>query len=250
MLGATASIIGSVLTVALAAGAAAARALTPSAAAVAAAFGIAIVLLAGFGFLLLLVVFVASSSLATRFRFDEKLRRRVQEGRAGERGVSNVLAHIVLPTAIALGLGFGVLAPRVSAVLFASALAFAAADTFASEFGVLAGSAVSLLTLRPVVAGTNGGVSTVGEMFAIVGGLGTALVGLGLFAAFGPSVGVASLFLLAVGVAGFVACQVDSVLGETLENRGYLTKGSTNFLGMLAAVGVGAGLASGLGLFR
>ena len=58
------------------------------------------------------------------------------------------------------------------------------------------------------------------------------------------------VFLAAVVVAGFLGCQVDSVLGETLENRGYLSKGSTNFLGMLGAVAIAAGIlhAAGVGV--
>lgn len=243
MLGAFASAVGVVVTVVLSVAATVARALTPAAAAVAAAFGIAIVLVAGFGFLLLLVVFVALSSLATRYRFEEKARRHVQEGRSGERGVSNVLAHIVLPTAIALAGGVGWIPLAAATVLFAGALAFAAADTLASEFGVLMGAAVSIVSFRPVTPGTNGGVSTVGEMFAIAGSVGTALVGFALFRAFGDPIGLTRVFLPSVGVAGFVACQVDSVLGETLENPGYLTKGGTNFLGMLSAIALGAAIA-------
>ena len=244
MLGAWASAVGVAVTLILSVAAVVGRALTPLASAVAAAFGITIVLVAGFGFLLLLVVFVAVSSLATRYHFEDKARRHVQEGRRGERGVSNVLAHIVLPTAIALGIGFGWVPPVAGAVLFASALAFASADTLASEFGVLTGHAVSILSFRPVIPGTNGGVSTVGEMFALAGSVGTALVGLPLFGAFGEPVGKVWVFLLAVGVAGFLSCQVDSVLGETLENRGILTKGSTNFFGMMSAIGLALAVAA------
>ncbi len=240
MLGAYPGAVGVLATVLLAVAAYVARALTAAASAVAAAFGIAIVLTAGFGFLILLVVFVLVSSAATRFRFAEKARRHVQEGRAGERGVSNVLAHILLPTAIALAAGFGLLPAAGAALLFACALAFACADTLASEFGVLTGSAVSILSLRPVPAGTNGGISTVGEMFAVAGSVGLALVGLGVFGAFDEPLGPTRGFVVAVSLAGFLACQVDSILGETLENRGRLTKGSTNFLGMLSSIAVGA----------
>lgn len=241
---------GSLVTVALAAAAAAARALTPSAAAVAGVFGVAIVSFAGFGFLALLVVFVLVSSLATRFRFEEKRRRQVQEGTAGERGVSNVIAHIILPTAVAVGAGLSWISASSAAVLFGAALSFALADTLASEFGVLSGSARSILSLKVVVAGTNGGISAVGEGFALVGAFGVALVGAAAFALSGTSFGTPEAFFLAVGLAGFLGCQVDSVLGETLENRGILTKGSTNFLGMLASI-VLAGLlltATGAGL--
>ena len=74
------------------------------------------------------------------------------------------------------------------------------------------------------------------------------MVGLGLFLLFASPVPATGLFVLVVTVAGFAGCQVDSVLGETLENRGVLTKGSTNFLGMLASVAIAAGLLWAVGV--
>jgi uncharacterized protein (TIGR00297 family) len=243
------AVVAGLATIALALGAVLARALTPAAGAVAAVFGITIVVLVGFAFLALLILFVVASVTATRYRFAEKERRHVQEGRHGERGVSNVLAHILLPTAIAVlaGVPTPVIPLSTATVLYASALAFGAADTFGSEFGVLAGTARSILTLRPVAPGTNGGVSTRGEGWAAVGALTTALVGLALFIVTAtPTVAPARLVAI-VAAAGFLGCQADSVLGETLENRGFLTKGSTNFLGMLAAVAIAAGLLAATG---
>ncbi|MGI0070728.1 MAG: DUF92 domain-containing protein [Thermoplasmata archaeon] len=250
VLGIVPALVGVAVTVALAVGAVVAHALTPPAGAVAAAFGIVIVVLVGFPFLALLVLFVVASVLATRFHIQDKQRKNIQEGTAGERGVSNVVAHIVLPTALALLGGWppAVVPMPVLAVLYASALAFGAADTFASEIGVLAGRARSILTLRPVPPGTNGGVSGVGEAWAFVGAGITALVGLGLFRAFSAALPSIAIFLGAVTAAGFLGCQVDSILGEVLENRGYLTKGSTNFLGMLSAIGIAAGLLAALGV--
>ena len=238
------AVTGAVVTVGLALGAVAARALTPAAGAVAAAFGIVIVVFAGFPFLALMILFVVASVLATRFRFDQKKKANVQEGTSGERGISNVVAHILVPTGLALAGGWSpaLLAMPAVTVLYASALAFGAADTFASEIGVLAGTARSILTLRPVPAGTNGGISATGEAWGLIGAWTTALVGLGLFVLFASPVPAAGVFVLVVTAAGFAGCQVDSVLGETLENRGWLTKGSTNFLGMLASVAIAAGL--------
>lgn len=244
VLGVLAAGIGVACTVGLAAAAVVGRALTPVAGAVAAAFGIVIVVLAGFPFLILLALFVVASALATRYRFEEKRQKSVQEGKRGERGVSNVLAHIVIPTALVLSAWLvpSVLPVRSVTTLYTAALAFGAADTFASEFGVLAGAARSILTLRPVVAGTNGGVSALGEAWAFVGAVSTAGIGAGLFYAFRTPV-VSLVALLGIGAAaGFIGCQIDSVLGETLENRGYLTKGSTNFVAMLLSVVVAMAL--------
>lgn len=232
------SLVGAAFTVLLSAGAVRAGALTPSAGVIAAAFGIVVVVIGGFAFLALLVLFVVASVLATRYGFEEKKRQNVHEGVHGERGVSNVLAHIVLPTGLVL-VSAAVpewLPTSDLTVLYTAALAFGAADTFASEFGVLAGRARSILTLRPVPAGTNGGVSALGEAWAFVGAFSTAGIGFGLFELFRtPNPGIA-VFVGLSALAGFLGCQVDSVLGETLENRGYLTKGSTNFLGMASSV--------------
>lgn len=244
MLTAELAAVGVVTTAALAAGAVAARALTPLAGLVAAGFGTAIVLSTGFAYLALLVLFVVATTLATRYHFEEKRRRHVQEGSHGERGISNVLAHIVIPAGLALSAGAGLISLSETAVLYASALAFGAADTFASEFGVLAGTARSILSFRTVPAGTNGGVSVVGELFALAGSVVTSVVGLAVFDLFREPLGPESTFLLVVGLAGFLGCQVDSLLGETLENRGVLTKGSTNFLGMLATVVIAAAVFS------
>ncbi len=236
------ALVGIVATSLLAAAAIAAGALTFPAGVVATVFGGIIVVFVGYPFLALLILFVAASALATRFRFDEKRNRKVQEGRAGERGISNVLAHILIPTALALAAGWDppLLGSGAVAVLYTSALAFGASDTFASEFGVLAGRARSILTFRPVTPGTNGGVSGIGEAFAFAGAATTGLVGIGLFALFGSPVHPPDIFLAAAVLAGFLGCQVDSVLGELFENRGWLTKGGTNFLGMLGAVAIAA----------
>jgi uncharacterized protein (TIGR00297 family) len=242
------AVIGAAATGALSASAVVARALTPIAGAVAAAFGIAIVVAAGFPYLALLVLFVVGTSLATRFRFDEKRQVHLQEGAAGERGVANVVAHILIPSALAVGGGLAGGPSPVIAVLYASALSFGAADTFASEFGVLAGTARSILSARPVSPGTNGGVSGIGEAFALAGAVVTAGIGISLFFVFSTPVGSPLGFLVTVSVAGFLGCQLDSVLGETLENRGYLTKGSTNFLGMLGTVAIAALVATPFGI--
>jgi uncharacterized protein (TIGR00297 family) len=235
-------LVAVLITVALALGAVLARALTVVAGTVAAAFGVVIVLAAGYGFLALLILFVVGSVLATRYRIDEKRQRNVQEGVAGERGVSNVLAHILIPTALAVGVWLLPSSLAAVTVLFAGGLSFGAADTFASELGVLSGKARSILNFRPVTPGTNGGVSVTGEAWGFVGALTTGLVGALLFRLFSTASVGFLLFVGVVTVAGFLGCQIDSVLGETLENRGFLTKGSTNFLGMLSAVAIAAAL--------
>ncbi|MGI0151753.1 MAG: DUF92 domain-containing protein, partial [Thermoplasmata archaeon] len=234
---------GILVTLGLAAAAVAARALTGPAGALAAVFGSVIVVLGGFPYLALLALFVLASGLATRYRFEEKRRRHLQEGRRGERGISNVLAHVIVPTALVV---LAVAEPRALPadalpLLYTAAIAFGGADTFASEFGVLAGHARSLLTGRPVPPGTNGGVSATGQLWALVGAGTTAAVAGGLFLLAGNPSSALTLLLVGATAAGFLSCQVDSLLGEILENRGLLSKGGTNLLGMLSSVALAAG---------
>ena len=199
--------------------------------------------------LLLLLLFLLSSFVATRYRFALKQAMGVQEGARGERRASNVLANGAAPAAIAIlgfqGLGSGVLPKEVSGLLFVSALAVAAADTLASEIGVLSSRARLITNLKPVKPGTNGGVSALGQGAALVASLYT-----GLFAYLVLSVSSLSLglpatfpadaaFLAIPAVVGFLGCQVDSVFGATLERRGWLDKKTNN----LASTSLGALLA-------
>jgi uncharacterized protein (TIGR00297 family) len=235
VLGLIPATVGISITIFLAAGAVVSEALTPLAGIVAAIFGSIIVVAGGFPFLALLVLFVVASALATRYGFERKNAAHVQEGRHGERGISNVVSHIVVPLALVLVpvASPGIVSLPVLAYLYTSALAFGASDTFASEFGVLTGHARSILSGRSVPPGTNGGVSAAGQAWALVGALTTSLVGAGLFFIFGVPLLSAILTLGGVTLAGFLGCQLDSALGEMFENRGWLTKGSTNFVAMV-----------------
>lgn len=230
--------MGVAITCGLSAGAVRSGALTLFAGVAATVFGSFIVILGGFPYLALLVLFVVASVLATRYRFEEKRRRNVQEGTHGERGVANVLAHVLVPTVLVAGSWVtpGLSPPATTAFLYTSALAFGAADTFASEFGVLAGQARSLLTGRKVMPGTNGGVSALGEVWAFVGAITTALFAGALFHVFHQPIPSLGILLGGITLAGFIGCQLDSLIGETLENRRYLSKGGTNLVSMVMTV--------------
>lgn len=243
------SVVGVVATGILATVSVGTRALTPGAGAVAAAFGSLIVILGGFGYLALLVLFVFASVAATRYRFDVKRRSNLQEGHSGERGITNVVAHIVLPTALVAAtvpLSQAHAPAEILPFLYISALAFGTSDTFASEFGVLSGHARSLLTGKPVEPGTNGGVSRLGTAWALIGAGATSIAGWVLLTVFATPEPAVAFVIPAALAAGFLGCQVDSLLGELLENRGLLSKGGTNFLGMLSSIGIGFALLSAI----
>lgn len=94
------------------------------------------------------------------------------------------------------------------AAAFAGAFAASAADTWATEIGTLSPRApVSILTLRPLRAGTSGGITLLGIAAAVAGSLCVATT-----AAFA---GVAPLW--SVALAGIAGAVLDSILGASLQ---------------------------------
>lgn len=202
--------------------------------AAAVAVGVVIGLLGHPAWLFVLLVYMVSSFGATKYRFQRKLQMGVAEGKRGERSWRNVVANGGVPAAVAAvaGLCPWALPQGTAGLLFLSAIAVAAADTMASEIGVLSQKAV-LIThpSRHVPAGTNGGVSTLGHGAAALAALYVAITGYFVFTTFAPATLRATPVLLAVpALVGFAGCQLDSLMGATLEVGGRMTKGWVNFL--------------------
>ena len=122
---------------------------------------------------------------------------------------------------------YGVTLHPACVALFLGAVATAAADTVASEIGVTGKRPYLITTFERVRAGTNGGVTLVGEIAA---GLAALVIGLVAFL-----LGVADPALLVVTVAaGLVGTNVDSVIGALFENRGLIGNSGTNLAATLA----------------
>ena len=125
--------------------------------------------------------------------------------------------------------------------VFAAAVAVAASDTFASEFGSLDERVYMITTMKRCEQGINGGFSPTGQLAAIIGGLLIAIISLGFGTMFGAeAVASPAEFILGVTLIGFIGCQIDSVFGAVLENRGLIGKGTVNAL----AIGSGALIAA------
>jgi len=119
--------------------------------------------------------------------------------------------------------------PDVGWAVLLGSLATAQADTWATEIGARASRPPRLITTRlPVPAGTSGGVTPLGTRAGVLGAV--ALAGLG--ALLGVPLRLAAL-AAAVGVLGMM---LDSMLGATLEPKGWLDNDGVN----LAATSLGA----------
>ena len=186
--------------------------------------------------LLLLLCFLLSSHIATKWRFEEKTERGLNESTDGHRGWVNVAANGGMPALVAL-LTFLVDDWESGLWMFAAAVAVATSDTWASEIGCLDQRVRMITTLKPCEAGVNGGFSPNGQLAAAAGGL---LIGASALVAslvmFSTSISDQIVIAGIVAGLGFLGCQIDSILGAVLENRGFLTKGSVNALSIIAGV--------------
>ncbi|HNX48303.1 MAG TPA: DUF92 domain-containing protein [Methanomassiliicoccales archaeon] len=183
------------------------------------AVGMVLGLFGGIGWLLLLVLFAFIGFAVTRYKMDLKIKRGVQEGKKGERGYRNVLANGAVPMAVAILSFLLGWEGELPALIYMSAVCVAAADTTASELGVLSDRTYMITTLKRVPTGVDGGVSLYGTGWAIAASAFAALVGWLVILGTVPSL----LILVPVSM-GILGCFIDSVIGATLETKGWVTK--------------------------
>lgn len=212
--------------------------LTTSGAAASFIVGMAIGGLGDVGWLLTLIVFTFMGFAVTKFRFQIKESKGLQEGKKGERTYRNVLANGLVPALVAVvAFAFGEQGSTLAAIAYISSVAVAAADTTASELGVLSDRTYLITTGERVPPGTDGGVSLNGTLWCVLASIVASYTGWLVIEhqAFDPLV----LIPAVMGVAG---CMVDSLIGATLERRKLVGKLHVNFMSMafgsLAAVAV------------
>lgn len=201
---------GVVLAAAVALAARRAHALSSSGAVAAIGIGTTAVA-AGWSWAILLLVYFVSSAGLTHFRASVKAARTdAVIAKGGPRDAAQVVANgFVFAVAAALSLITGWEGWR---VLGAGAIAAAAADTWATEIGTLAGHAPrSILNWRPVPTGTSGGVSAAGLAAAVAGSAFIALVTVAL--------GWPSQASSAAVVGGLAGSTIDSLFGATVQQR-------------------------------
>ncbi|MEM2870186.1 MAG: DUF92 domain-containing protein [Thermoplasmata archaeon] len=189
--------------------------------------------------LFLLLIFLITSFVATRYKYSLKEKLQVAEPRGGTRGFASVLANGWVPMVVAL-LSFenpwvSTFPKGVAAILFLTALSAAAADTIASELGVLSDRAYLITNFSRVKPGTNGGVSALGTAAALGAAVYTSAIGWVVIWFTGELAAFPVSYILIPISMGFIGCNIDSLLGATLENRGKLNKDRVNILSIGAA---------------
>ncbi len=188
--------------------------------------GTTLILFTDIRFFAVILLFYALGSVITKYKYSVKLERGIAEQAGGARGYANVFGNSLAPLFFAVH--YGVLGEETFAAAFVAAVAAALADTMASEVGKAEENVYLITNLERVKPGTSGGVSFKGELAALVGCIVTALLALAL--------GIVELnTLFPVVLSSFIGVHVDSLLGATLEKKGYLTNSAVNFFGTLSA---------------
>lgn len=191
----------------------------------AALLGILLIVFADVRWFLIMLAFFIAGSACTRFRYAEKENLGVEQNRGGARGYRNVFANGGVSAAAAIL--FGVTQQPVFIAMFVGSVATAAADTVASEIGVTGGTPYMITTGKKVPAGTNGGVTLIGELSALICAIGISAVAFFLGVIDIPTFAICS-------IAGLVGTNIDSLAGAVIENRGYIGNAGTNVIGTLA----------------
>ncbi|MDK2975424.1 MAG: hypothetical protein PWP08_1795 [Methanofollis sp.] len=187
----------------------------------AAIIGILLIVFADIRWFLIMLLFFTLGSLATKYRYREKDAMGVAQSHGGVRGYFNVFANGLVATAGAVL--FGITGHPAFTALFLGSVASAAADTAASEIGVMGGDPYLITTLERVHPGTNGGVTVLGEVVALCAAVIISLLAWAL--------GVVDPGVAVIGIlAGFFGTNVDSLIGATLENRGVFGNAGTNLV--------------------
>ncbi|MGP6221009.1 DUF92 domain-containing protein [Caldiplasma sukawensis] len=182
-------------------------------------------ILASIQWLILLIVFAAVSHIATIYRIKDKKKSGLQEGKKGERGISNVFYGGLIGVFISI---FTLSNLNVNYfAIFSATFAAITSDTLASEIGVLDKKTYLITTLKPVTTGTNGGISFLGEIASLLGAISISISYLILtnFSDIFPA--------FVILIAGFLSCQLDSILGAIYENRKKMNKGQVNLFSQL-----------------
>jgi uncharacterized protein (TIGR00297 family) len=178
---------------------------------------------AGYTCIAMLALFFIAGSLATGWQHHQKATIGAAEKHKGQRTAGQVLANGGVAAMLsALGWYFHVYSSLLQ-LMIAGSFAAATADTLSSELGMVYGrNFYNILNFKKDQRGLDGVVSLEGTLIGLAG---SALIAIVYAVGFGWTIAVCWII-----IAGFIGNLIDSVLGASIERKGWIRNNMVNFL--------------------
>ena len=177
--------------------------------------GFAVMFGGGFPWFVIVAVFFTLGVAFTLYKYGYKRRLGSAQGKGGARNWPHILANGGLASIAAI---WSLASPGpVPTVVFLGAISTSAADTVATELGLLSESQPKLVTnlSRSVPPGTSGGVTALGFVGSVFASLVIGVMALALGVLSDPY-----LVLPVCTVGGIFGAVFDSLLGATIQRKG------------------------------
>ena len=196
--------------------------------------GMLIIIFGDIRWFMILFIFSMLGSIFTRYKYSSKVKAGIAEGKKGIRNYRNVFANGLV--GLLMVIAYGKYQDPIFIVAFLGSFASATGDTLASEIGQTSHEQpVLITTFEPVPPGTDGGISSLGELSAIFGAFVVVL------AAYIMGMGDGR-YLIAALVGGIAGVNFDSLLGATLERGKVLGNDGVNLFSTAFAAIVASGI--------
>ncbi|WP_199724068.1 TIGR00297 family protein [Methanohalophilus sp. RSK] len=188
--------------------------------------GVLIIVFSNILWFVLLLTFFILGGVFTKYKYNYKLDMGIAQEKGGVRTYENVFSNST--AALVLAIAYGIYPQHSNLITYAflGTVATAAGDTLASEIGTTARQTPRMITnLKSTKTGTDGAVTSLGELAAFGGALAIGILG----AAFGFVEHIIPAILITCA-GGWGGTNIDSLLGATFQKNGYLSNSGVNFV--------------------